>query len=186
MRRVLMFLAELFGLRVERLPSRNEVESSALRQPVDENNAGVDATATVQPLSPEEQLIRDSMPPSAVAESLIVTRVGSRGQIPRRSEQTELTATGAALVRTEFLCADDFGVIGRPENLRGVCAICGRVSFQGRTCAVCGLFICPGCSGPFKEGSETIFLCRPHLRSAKWRQRIWPQSEQASDQGEEK
>jgi len=89
------------------------------------------------------------------------------------------------VVRTEFRCMDDLGVIGRPDHLQGICGICGKVSFHGRTCAVCGLFVCPGCSGPFNEGAETIHLCRPHLRSAKWRERIWPQKEQPSDEGQE-
>jgi len=81
-RRTLHFLADLFGLRVQRQPSEAAVESAASQEPVHDNDVGTDRNAAVQPLSPEEQLIRDSMPPSAVAETVVISPVSRNGQIP--------------------------------------------------------------------------------------------------------
>lgn len=135
-----------------------------------------------QPMSPEEQLIRQSLPPSSVIESHVIARVGPNGQIPKRIESTQMTPDGPAVVRTEAVFLDDFGVAGRVENIKGVCAFCGRISFAARPCAVCGLCVCPGCGGEFQGDKQAVFLCRRHLRRAKWNAALW--TDQTKSTGE--
>lgn len=129
--------------------------------------------------SPEEALLLWQLPPSGFIKVRKLTSVDDMGQIPESVEFLKLTPTGKLQIKTTAIIHDDFGVIGNPENLKGQCVFCNRISFNTRTCGFCGQFTCELCGSEFEDKSsgKTLYLCSKHLKEAKWSANLWNDDE---------
>ena len=108
----------------------------------------------------EEAAVLLEMPPVIKVERHVIADVGKNGTLPDSVEELRLTSLGLVVARTDFVIMDDHSQLGRPEQLKGCCTSCQRMSFQGAPCQMCGGFTCPGCSTLLSESQRLCPRCR--------------------------
>ena len=113
--------------------------------------------------SAEEAMILLQMPPIAKVKRIVLTKVGDDGSIPDSVEELRLTQVGKVIARTDFALMDDYGQIGRSDQLKGRCTSCFAYSFQGAACQQCQAFTCTRCGG----AQEGRCLC-PRCAQDNW------------------
>lgn len=123
--------------------------------------------------STEEALILMQLPPVAKVKRRIIVPISQQGEIPELVEEIKLTRHGKTISRTEFLVMDGNNSVGRPELVKGLCRHCGRFSFQGGNCEICGHFCCPACQTPYEEASVVHRLCPACGKQAQWSRNTW-------------
>lgn len=155
------------GFRAAEVPGASETPGSGANS--------VDPAAGLPPVtgSTEEQFLLWQMPPAAFLKKKALTSVGADGQIPESAESMQLTAAGKVLGRVDFLVMDHFGTVGRPDELKGRCVFCQKVTFKGANCDICGLFVCPQCGAYFEQAGTIVYLCKQHHRAAEWNRDLW-------------
>ncbi len=124
-------------------------------------------------MGPEEAMVIANSPPVEFQKRKVITSVGPDGQVPQTVEAVRLTPAGRVVDRLEGIFVDELGVAGDPAQLRGRCQACRRVSFAGQVCAECGMYCCPECGQVYEESGQTRFLCKRHLRAAKFHRDLW-------------
>lgn len=135
--------------------------------------------ASLPPLtgSPEEAFVVYQMPPAAILKGKQLAAVGAAGEVPESSEVIKLSGAGKAVRRVDFIITDHFGVVGPPDQLKGRCSKCGRVSFNGGPCSICSVFCCGECGTALADGGRTLFLCPSHRQAAEWNKDLWAEPE---------
>jgi hypothetical protein len=121
----------------------------------------------------QEAAIKMEQPAILKINLSAITQLKKDSPIPQAIEEIRLTKYGKALTRKEFLVLDGLNSIGRLEDLKGVCTICGKFVFTGMACQACSAFCCPACAQPLNATPGAPRLCPTCTRKARWQHDNW-------------